>query len=235
MNLDSRLLASVLRLSLVAAYTTSACALVGACSLTVPDDLVGNADPQSTPAGASTSDGGGTNGGEAGTGPGPSTEGGADAFVATGANLEPNGDFEEGSCAPWSGKATLSDAPGHAGLHACKVCSDTFAAIAIDDQKSAGAPVVGATYHLELWAKQATYNPAYNALPLSTTLATTDGPKTVESKSDTSSSLTANSWSKITLSLDVTKPAESLSVQLAASPPFGFCFLFDDVSVTRTK
>jgi hypothetical protein len=160
-----------------------------------------------------------------------------DAEVDAGPNLFPLGTFERGGCGGATYLSTLTDDPtAHSGTHACRVCSDgTPPDVYSFDATLDNAPVVGATYHAEVWVRSAPGATA-PASGVEINLRTYNNPPFDQIQDDSSGHVpVGTSWTMLSVDLDVTTTAQRLDFFVDSNLQAGTCFLMDDLVVQRVR
>jgi hypothetical protein len=172
--------------------------------------------------------------------PGPSGDGGAasadpgvDASAPGGANLAPNGGFEDdaNSCAGWRGfnASVATDPIAHSGARSCRVCQSGAGGIAIDHDPDLDPNArAGAHYHGRAFLRAAPGSTA----PLLAVIAIRifDGAGNEAERSTSDKITLSQTWQPIdvthTTAID---PGRVNLFGYPEAPENGFCFLIDDI------
>lgn len=143
----------------------------------------------------------------------------------------------DGACAGGSFNSTLSrtDQKPHGGKFSCRAC---VASTAIDtfsysyDLPTAEA-VVGARYHAKVWFRTPTTGAS--ATSVSFALRSFRRDPYVQVEADVVFADIKADWSSVEADLTLTKPAEGLDFFLSQTSGTGFCFVLDDLEITRLR
>lgn len=153
-------------------------------------------------------------------------------------NLHPFPSFDNG-CGGWGAyEGTLeASSTARTGSGSCLVCTDrTHVYFTADDNGAVAMPSVGAEYVAEVWVRTAPGKPVPPYFNLTFRTRNNDPFAEVEKTFvDNGTVAVTATWQKLTATLAVTKPAQTLNVVVGSDSQDGVCFLLDDVAVYRTK
>lgn len=147
-------------------------------------------------------------------------------------------DFESGErCTGGSYNSTLSttDQKPHGGALGCRVCiASTSIATYSYSFELEGQPVpIGARFHAKVWFRRPTSGATSDSVSFALRSVTRDPFTEVETSSAFADAKA--DWSLAEVDLTVTKPAEALNFYLSQNSGTGYCFVLDDLEITRLQ
>jgi hypothetical protein len=153
-------------------------------------------------------------------------------------DLEPNSTFETGCSPPWGvyHSTLASDSTAHGGMLSCRVCwtgvgVDVFS---IDDRGPVQPAVVGARYLATAWVRVAPDAGAPSGVQLLLRSIELSPFSEVEVKYGPMTT-PSSTWQSLSITLDVTKPAQAVNVAVVGQLGANVCFLTDDVTLQRIE
>lgn len=160
---------------------------------------------------------------------------GVDAAISTTILAET---FEaDGACAGASFNSTISrtDQKPHGGKFGCRAC---IASTAIDTYSYSydlptAEPAVGARYHAKVWFRRPTTGASATSVSFALRSFRRDPYTQVES--DVVFVDIGSDWSSAEVDLTLTKPAEGIDFFLSQGSGADFCFVLDDLEITRLR
>lgn len=145
-------------------------------------------------------------------------------------------DFESGErCTGGSYNSTLSttDQKPHGGALGCRVCiaSTSIATYSYSMELEGQPVVVGASYHAKVWFRRPTSGATSDSVAFALRTVTRDPFTEIETKAAFAEAKA--DWTMIEVELPVTKPAEALNFYLSQNSGTDYCFVLDDLEITR--
>lgn len=143
----------------------------------------------------------------------------------------------DGTCQGGSFNSTISrtDQKPHGGKMGCRVCmaSTTYDSYSYSYPLPTAEATVGARYHAKVWFRTPTSGASATSVSFALRSIRRD-PYTEVENAVSAVDLTGD-WTSTELDFTLTRPAEGVDFYLSQSSGAGFCFVLDDLEITRLR